>query len=171
MKTTRIHLRYHKWGNCGQEQSLIWSAIWKISFLRKTFPPFQSYKSSCVLGLQSLTCLNQVLQIHFPITRPKCFCRTSQLQHVNRLDVVCGEYTAYSLKAETRTRRGKGIRRRVEPSNAIPGNWQEFLRINDNKTELFSFLARQPLPPTNKLSAYVTLVCCVLSLEMCQALL
>ncbi|KAG0725466.1 hypothetical protein GWK47_038595 [Chionoecetes opilio] len=24
---------------------------------------------------------------------------------------------------------------------AVPGNWQEFLRINDNKTELFSFLA------------------------------
>ena len=45
------------------------------------------------------------------------------------------------MKAETRTRRGKVIRRRVEPSNSIPGSWQEFLRINDNKTELFSFLA------------------------------
>jgi len=64
---------------------------------------------------------------------------TSQLQYVKRLDVVWDEYIADSLKAETRT--GKGIRRRVEPSNAIPGNWQEFLRINDNKTELFSFLA------------------------------
>ena len=66
---------------------------------------------------------------------------TSQLQHVNRLDVVWDEYIADSLKAETRTRRGKGTRRRVEPSNTIPGNWQEFLRINDNKIELFSFLA------------------------------
>ena len=66
---------------------------------------------------------------------------TSQLQHVNRLDVVWDEYIADSLKAETRTRRGKGIRRRVEPSYSIPGNWQEFLRINDNKTELFSFWA------------------------------
>ena len=65
----------------------------------------------------------------------------SQLQHVNRLDVVWDEYIADSLKAETRTRRGKGTRRRVEPSNTIPGNWQEFLRINDNKIELFSFLA------------------------------
>ena len=26
--------------------------------------------------------------------------------------------------------------------SAIPGNWQEFFRIDDNKTELFSFLAR-----------------------------
>ena len=66
---------------------------------------------------------------------------TSQLQHVNRLDVVWGEYIADSLNAETRTRRGKGTRRRVEPSNTIPGNWQDFLRIYDNKIELFSFLA------------------------------
>ena len=65
---------------------------------------------------------------------------TSLLQHVNRLDVVWNEYIADSLKAETRTRRRNGIRRRVEPSNSIPANWQEFLRINDNKTELFSFL-------------------------------
>ena len=83
-----------------------------------------------------------------------------------------------SLKAETRSKRGKGVRRRVEacnvipgnwqefltihtitatacqqmscgmniqsevePCNAIPGNWQEFLRIDDNKAELFSYLA------------------------------
>ena len=97
---------------------------------------------------------------------------TSQLQHVNRLDVVWGEYIADSLKAETRTRRGKGTRRRVEPSNTIPGNWQEFLRINDNKIELFSWRqVQQLLPPTNKSSAHVTLVCCVLSPETCQALL
>ena len=68
---------------------------------------------------------------------------TSQLQHVNRLDVVWDEYIADSLKAETRTRRGKGICRRVEPYNSIPGNWQEFLRINNIKTELFSFLANR----------------------------
>ena len=65
----------------------------------------------------------------------------SQLQQVNRLDVVWDQYFPESLKAETRSKRGKGIRRRVEPQNAIPGNWQEFLRINDNKVELFSFLA------------------------------
>ena len=98
---------------------------------------------------------------------------TLQLQHVNRLDVVWDEYIADSLKAETRTRRGKRIRRRVEPSNSIPRNWQAFLRINDNKTEFFRSwrLEQQPLPPTNKLSAHVTLVCCVLSPETCQALL
>ena len=129
-------------GNCGQEQSLIWSAAWKISFLHKTIPPPLSYKSSCLMGLQSLTRFDRVLrtfsdyatQVFLPYI-------TSQLQHVNRLDVVWDEYIADSLKAETRTRRGKGIRRRVEPSNTILGNWQEFLRINENKIELFSFLA------------------------------
>lgn len=65
----------------------------------------------------------------------------SQLQHVNRVDVVWDEYIPESLKAQTRSKRGKGIRRRVEPSSAIPGNWQQFLRIDENKVELFSFLA------------------------------
>ncbi|KAG0723068.1 hypothetical protein GWK47_043326 [Chionoecetes opilio] len=66
---------------------------------------------------------------------------TSQLQHVDRLDIVWDLYMADSLKADSRSKRGNGVRRRVEPSSAVPGNWQEFLRINDNKTELFSFLA------------------------------
>jgi len=59
----------------------------------------------------------------------------------SRVDVVWDEYFTDSLKAETRLKRGKGVRRRVEPSSAIPGNWQEFLRIDDNKVELFSYLA------------------------------
>ncbi len=66
----------------------------------------------------------------------------SQLQHVTRLDIVWDVYLPESLKADTRSKRGKGVRRRVESSSAIPGNWQEFLRIDENKTELFSFLAK-----------------------------
>ncbi|KAG0725800.1 hypothetical protein GWK47_037891 [Chionoecetes opilio] len=66
---------------------------------------------------------------------------TSQLQHVERLDIVWDLYMADSLKADTCSKRGKRVRRRVEPSSAVPGNWQEFLRINDDKTELLSFLA------------------------------
>ena len=66
---------------------------------------------------------------------------TSQLQHVTRLDIIWDVYIPESLKADTRSKRGKGVRRRVEPSSAVPRNWQEFLRIDDNKTELFSFLA------------------------------
>jgi len=66
---------------------------------------------------------------------------TSVLQHVERLDIIWDQYLSDSLKAGTRSKRGKGVRRRVEPTSAIPGNWQEFLRIDENKTELFSFLA------------------------------
>ena len=66
---------------------------------------------------------------------------TVQLQHVVRLDIFWDVYLPKSLKAETCSKRGKGVRRHVEPSSTIPGNWQEFLRSSDNKTELFSFLA------------------------------
>ncbi len=43
-----------------------------------------------------------------------------------------------SLKADACSKRGKGARRRVESSSAVPGNWRAYLRINENKT---SFLA------------------------------
>ena len=66
---------------------------------------------------------------------------TTQLQSVQRLDVVWDEYIHGSLKAYTRSTRGKGSRRRVESSNAMPRNWKEFLRNDDNKAELFSFLS------------------------------
>ena len=37
----------------------------------------------------------------------------SQLQHVRRVDIVWDEYLSESLKADTRSKRGKGVRRRV----------------------------------------------------------
>lgn len=66
---------------------------------------------------------------------------TSQLQHTSRVDIIWDEYFPDSLKADTRKKRGKGTRRRVEPSSSIPGNWQAFLRIDENKMELFAFLS------------------------------
>ena len=38
------------------------------------------------------------------------------------------------LKTTERGKRGKGIRRRVQAESTIPGNWESFLRIDDNKT-------------------------------------
>uniref|UniRef100_UPI003590007E uncharacterized protein n=1 Tax=Myxine glutinosa TaxID=7769 RepID=UPI003590007E len=52
-------------------------------------------------------------------------------------------YIQGSFKSTAREKRGKGIRRRVTAANTIPGNWQEFLRLDNNKTELFEFLAHQ----------------------------
>ena len=68
---------------------------------------------------------------------------TTQLQNAQRVDVVWDEYVQGSLKSYTRSVRGKGSRRRVESSSTIPRNWQEFLRNEDNKRELFSFLSLQ----------------------------
>ena len=89
---------------------------------------------------------------------------TSQLQHVSRLDIIWDVYVPESLKADTRSKRGKGVRRRVEPLNVIPGNWPEFLRISDNKTVLFSFLARSVVGiDTNKqvITTHNTGVLCI----------
>ena len=65
----------------------------------------------------------------------------SRLQNVSRIYVVWDVYHKDSLKVDARNRRGKGIRRRVEAMSLVPKNWQGFLRIDENKTELFSFLA------------------------------
>ena len=46
-----------------------------------------------------------------------------------------------SLMVSTRSTRSKCSRRRVESSNAVPKNWMEFLRNEDNKSELFSSLS------------------------------
>ncbi|KAJ8395934.1 hypothetical protein AAFF_G00026420 [Aldrovandia affinis] len=65
----------------------------------------------------------------------------SKLQTVSRLDLVWDTYLADSLKGSTRAKRGQGVRRRVVAAAAIPGNWQNFLRVDSNKTELFRFLS------------------------------
>ena len=140
MKIKRIYLLYHKWGNCGQEQSMI---------CLEDLVPTQDLSPTPVVqvilldGAAIINTLRPGFAKTFSYYATQVFLPyiTSQLQHANRLDVVWDEYIADGLKAETRTRRGKGIRRRVEPSNTIPGNWQECLRNNDNKIELFSFLA------------------------------
>lgn len=60
-----------------------------------------------------------------------------------RVDVVFDVYKKSSLKSETRSKRGQGIRRRVTETSKTPGNWQSFLRDTSNKTELFHFLAEK----------------------------
>ncbi len=64
-----------------------------------------------------------------------------QLESSRRVDVVWDKYIPTSIKESTREKRGKGIRRRVEGSNKLPGNWADFLRDSTNKHELFTFLS------------------------------
>ena len=46
-----------------------------------------------------------------------------------------------SLKGETRKKRGSGTRRKVTENSRPPKSWNTFLRCDENKTELFAFLA------------------------------
>ena len=66
-----------------------------------------------------------------------------ELDHVKRVDVVWDVYHKDSLKASTREKRGSGERRKVEASTLIPRNWRGFLRVSENKEELFTFLAQK----------------------------
>ena len=52
----------------------------------------------------------------------------SQLNRACRVGIVWDQYFNNSLQSQTRSKQGKGIRRRVEASSSLPGNWQEFLR-------------------------------------------
>ena len=66
-----------------------------------------------------------------------------QLETANRVDLVFDEYRKDSLKAATREKRGSGQRRRVLPNALIPCDWKGFLRVDENKTELFRYLSEK----------------------------
>ena len=57
----------------------------------------------------------------------------------NRVDIVWDENVPNSLK----TREKPGTSRRVQPETKIPRKWKAFLWIDENKMELFAFLAQQ----------------------------
>ena len=63
---------------------------------------------------------------------------SAQLEITTRVDIVWDVYQTDSLKGTTRHERCTCVRRRVVPSAAIPKNLKDFLRVDDNKTELFS---------------------------------
>ena len=65
----------------------------------------------------------------------------NQASTVRRLDIVWDRYLPDSLKHSTREARGQGDPRRVLQNCTIPGNWSSFLCNENNKTELFTFLA------------------------------
>ena len=58
-----------------------------------------------------------------------------------RVDVVFDRYFPESLKSETRESRGSGSRVMVTATTPICKNWRMFLRVDENKDELFHFLA------------------------------
>ena len=65
------------------------------------------------------------------------------LQIYKRVDIVFDIYLPKSLKDEVRKSRGDGEKRRVRLSTKMPRNYQSFLRVNDNKTELNQLVASE----------------------------
>ena len=79
---------------------------------------------------------------------------STKLQTASRLDLVWDNYIADSPKGSARAKHGKGVRRHVVAAVAIPRNWQNFLRADSNKTELFRKLSSTGLTRrTNSLSS------------------
>ena len=66
---------------------------------------------------------------------------SKQLQSCLRVDVVWDSYSPESLKCQERSKRGTGRRRHVDEANMLPANWNDFLRRDENKEELFKFLS------------------------------
>ncbi|KAK3742384.1 hypothetical protein QZH41_002604 [Actinostola sp. cb2023] len=98
----------------------------------------------------------------------------AQLRHVRRLDVIWDEYVENSLKATTRCKRGSGVRQRVEADNRLPRKWQDFLRVDENKRELFKFLAECVVASTDAqkqvISTYGEQVLCSIPRESISSL-
>lgn len=63
-----------------------------------------------------------------------------QVRKFERADIVlmCKER---QLKTTTQKKRGKEIRKNMETNSQSPQNWSSFLRIDENKSELFHFLS------------------------------
>ena len=66
-----------------------------------------------------------------------------ELDTVSRIDIVWDVYKSDCSKNTSREKRGCGTWRRVSSSTRIPGKWTGFLRNNENKQELFRFLAQK----------------------------
>ena len=69
---------------------------------------------------------------------------------IMRVDLVWDTYKKDSLKAAERRRRGYGERRKVTDATPMPRNWISFLRVDENKVELFVFLGKHLLEHAEK---------------------
>uniref|UniRef100_UPI00358F36DD uncharacterized protein n=1 Tax=Myxine glutinosa TaxID=7769 RepID=UPI00358F36DD len=78
-----------------------------------------------------------------------------QLRTSNRLDVVWDRFLQDSLKEATHEKRGTGSRLKVGNQTKIPAKWVEFLKVSENKEELFAYLTaeatKMALPPGKRL--------------------
>ena len=81
---------------------------------------------------------------------------SKEVHLTSRVDIVFDTYLENSLKDATRNKRGKGLRRKVQDDSETPSNWPAFLRINENKQELFPFLSKYIVQLVNTAKPIVT---------------
>ena len=65
------------------------------------------------------------------------------LETAKRVDLVWDVYQDDSLKRSLREKRRSGQRCKVLASTRIPADWKGFLRVDNNKDELFKRLANK----------------------------
>ena len=65
------------------------------------------------------------------------------LQTCDRVDVVFDQYLPNSLKSALREKRGSGVRYKVQTKVKLPRKWADFLFVDENKSELFQYLASE----------------------------
>ena len=75
------------------------------------------------------------------VTQVMAYVRKQFCGDVQRVDMVFDAYLEDSLKAATHRKRGKCIGRHVEANKRVPSNWQEFLRVDENKSGLFHLIS------------------------------
>ena len=83
----------------------------------------------------------RVVSFDWNVTQVMEYVRKQFRGDVQGVDMVCDAYWKESLKAATRTTRCKCIRRHVEGYKQVPSNWQECMRIDENKSELFRLIS------------------------------
>ena len=65
----------------------------------------------------------------------------SKIRNVKRVDIVFDVYKEKGIKSSTREKRDFGRRIKVNSTTRIPKTWHNFLRVNENKTELFGIIS------------------------------
>ena len=67
----------------------------------------------------------------------------SYCKNTGRVDVVFDTYLPDSIKSETRENRGSGMRVIVKDTTPLPRKFSDFMRNDENKTELFQMISER----------------------------
>lgn len=64
------------------------------------------------------------------------------INNYERVDIVWDVYKVPSIKSGTRMARGTGCKQKVSANVRLPRSWEVFLRVAENKSALYKYLAQ-----------------------------